>query len=102
MSSREYKGKRIILWPSNIDSTKSLSQGRKIPLKYAVPNPSLDEIVYTAEKLGLNPEIEEKAYPKDWWIEKRRVVIDKIDTKRRTLIKISTAIKRLKESQKLC
>ncbi len=100
MSSREYKGKRIVLWPSNIDSTKSLSQGRKIPLRYAVPNPSLEEIVHVAEELGLNPEIEEKAYPRDWWVERRRIVVDKIITKRKTLIKISMTIRKLRETQK--
>ncbi len=99
MSSREYKNKRVVLWPANIDSSKSLSQGRKIPLSKAIENPSLSEIVMAARELGLDPEIEDKAYSRMWWIEKRRVAVNKLESKRKTLIKIAETIKNLRDKK---
>jgi signal recognition particle subunit SRP19 len=97
MSSREFKGKRVVLWPSNINSSVSVSRGRKIPLRHAVKDPTIEEIVKAAEKLGLDPAIEDKAYPSAWWTERRRVVVNKVGSKRRTLILIAERIKSLRE-----
>lgn len=70
------EGKRII-WPANIDGTKSKSQGRIISKKDSVQSPELDEIKRSAEMLGLNPEIEpDKAYPRSWWELRGRVLVD--------------------------
>jgi signal recognition particle subunit SRP19 len=99
MSSRELKGKKIIIWPVYIDSSKSISEGRKIPLKYAVKNPTLDEIVEAAKILNLNPIIERKSYPRLWWSERVCVIVDKIKSKRTTLIEIAETIKKLRESR---
>ncbi len=97
MSSREYKEKRIVLWAANIDSSRSISEGRKIPLKYAVSEPSVEEIVLAAKMLGLKPAIEEKAYPRSWWKDKHRIVVDKLDTKRNTLVEIAKKVRKLRE-----
>jgi len=48
--SRKYKGKYIIVWLSNIDSAKTRSKGRKIPLKDAVKSPKLKELVEAENK----------------------------------------------------
>ena len=96
MSSREYIGKRIVVWPENIDSRKSRGRGRKVPLKFSVKNPTIDEIYKAAEKLGLNPEIEEKKYPKNWWESKGRVVVDKKGSKLETLKLIAIEILKMR------
>ncbi|MEM1731632.1 MAG: signal recognition particle subunit SRP19/SEC65 family protein [Desulfurococcaceae archaeon] len=89
--SRDYKNKRIVVYPSYIDSKRSRREGRKIPLKYAVPNPSIDEITQACKSLSLNPEIEQKKYPRNP-DEKIRIVIDKKYSKIKTLIMISRKI----------
>ncbi len=92
--SREYRGRKIVIYPEYLDSKKSRSEGRRIPLKQAVPNPTLEEIARAAEELGLNPIIEEeKAYPRDWWGRRGRVIVDKSGSKLETLRRIAEQIK---------
>lgn len=85
---------KAIIWPANLDLNRTENEGRKIPKKYAINTPKLREISRAASKLGLNPEIEnDKSYPKSWWENSGRVVVDKKHSKRETLIKISNMIK---------
>ena len=58
------KQDKIILWPIYFDSTKTRSQGRRIPKKIAIPAPKLEEIKEAAELLGYKPEsVDSAAYP---------------------------------------
>jgi len=85
---------KIIIWPAYLDSKKSQREGRKIPINEAVSAPKLREIKQAAAKLGLNPFTEKgKSYPKSWWENSGRVIVDKRFTKRETILKISTLIK---------
>ena len=94
--SRELKGKKIVVYPQYIDSTKSRSQGRKLSLEDSVRKPSIDEIYEAAKELGLNPVIDEGRYPKSWWEDSGRVFVDKIDSKLKVLRMISRKIKELR------
>ena len=96
MSSRDYKGRRVVLWLVNIDSTATIREGRKIPRSEAVPQPRLDEIVRAAESLGLDPVVEDKAYPRSWYRQTRRVSVRKVGSKRRTLPEIAREARRLR------
>ncbi len=100
MTSRDYRGKRIVVWPVNIDANATIREGRKIPLSKAVPRPAIEEIVRAANSLGLNPEVEEKAYPRRWHSERRRVVVDKRGSKRITLILLAEAVRELRRHRK--
>ena len=95
--SRRYRGRRVVLWPVNIDATASRGEGRKIPLRYAVRKPRVEEIVEAARELGLNPEVEEARYPRRWWEQRQRIVVDKLGSKLKTLIAIAEADNRLRE-----
>ncbi|ABM79981.1 signal recognition particle protein Srp19 [Hyperthermus butylicus] len=98
--SKEYRGRRIVLWPANIDSTLSRSEGRKIPLRDAVRKPRVEEIVEAANRLGLNPTVEEAAYPRSWWEQRKRVVVDKVGSKLNTLRMIAQEVKKLREERR--
>ena len=68
------KQNKIVIWPIYFDSTKARRQGRKIPKKYAVPNPKLDEVCKALDKLRLKYEVvADAAYPKMPW--RKTVVI---------------------------
>jgi signal recognition particle subunit SRP19 len=83
-----------IIWPAYLDSKKSQREGRKIPRSQAVSKPKLREIKQVAEKLGLNPQTEKgKSYPKSWWENSGRVILDKKFSKRESILKISNLIK---------
>ncbi len=99
--SKEYKGKRIVLWPINIDSTASRTEGRKVPLRDAVRKPRAEEIVEAAQRLGLNPVTEKSRYPRKWWEQTTRVIVDKVGSKLDTLKTIAREVKKIREEKKL-
>ena len=99
--SREYKGKRIVVWPAYIDSTRSRGEGRKIARREAVPRPRIEEIVEAAERLGLNPEVEDARYPRSWWEDRQRVIVDKMGSKLETLRAIAAEIRRIREEKRM-
>lgn len=85
--------KRTIIWPAYIDSKKTKSEGRKIPIENAVKSPKIREITQAAKKLGLNPSVEKyKSYPPSWWEGSGRVIVDRKMTKQEVLLKISNLI----------
>ncbi len=97
--SRDYKGRKIVVYPEYLDSKKSRSQGRRIPSKISIPKPTLEEIARAAERLELNPIIEEdKSYPRNWWENKGRVIVDKVESKQKTLKLLAEEIKRSRGS----
>ena len=72
------KQNKIVVWPVYFDSTKARGQGRKIPKKYAVPNPKLDEICKALDKLNLKYEVvADTAYPKMPWRKTGVIYIEK-------------------------
>ena len=100
MSSRKYKEKKMIVWPNNIDATVSRSFGRKISKDKSVVKPKIEEILKASEELGLEPSLEEKKYPKQWWSVQKRVVVLKKYGKIQTLEKISQKIKEIRKQVK--
>ena len=94
------KGNYVILWPAYFDRKLSRTQGRRVPLKFSVENPSLVEINKAARKLGFKTILEpDKKYPKDWWNYKGRVLIeiDKVkETKNSILKKIGRILRELR------
>ncbi len=95
--SRDYRGKKIVIYPEYIDSRLSRGEGRRIPFKLAVHNPSVHEIAEIAEKLGLNPVVEESSYPRRWWEHRGRVIVDKKGSKLETLKMIARELKKYKK-----
>ena len=59
---------KMVIWPSDIDSTKSRSQGRRLPKSQAVQAPRADELALAAKKLSLDNEVSpNSALPSRWW-----------------------------------
>jgi len=98
--SRDYKGKRVVVWATYIDSSQTRSQGRRLSREKAVWRPRLEEIVRAAEELGLDPVVEDSPYPRRWFEDKKRVVVDKVESKRKTLLLIAETIKKLREHRR--
>jgi len=94
------RGNYIILWPAYFDKKLSRTQGRRVPLKFSVENPSLMEINKAARKLGFKTIIEpDKKYPKDWWNYKGRILIEinkEKETKTLILKKIGKILRELR------
>lgn len=84
-----------VIWPQNLDSAKTRSQGRVISRTDAVENPTLKEIADAARNLDLDAEMQpEKSYPKEWWEESGRVLVTKKWPKSVTVKRIAKEIKK--------
>jgi len=87
------KSDKIILWSAYFDSTKSRSQGRRVPKKLAVSAPKLDEVRKAAEKLGFHPEIvPDAAYPNTPWKKTGFIIVSKKETKVKVIRGIAKGI----------
>jgi signal recognition particle subunit SRP19 len=87
------KRDKWVVWPVYFDAHVARSAGRKVAKANSWQNPKVDEIVWAARKLGLNLVAEEGAsYPGRWWLKEGRVLIDKQESKRELLDKISSYI----------
>ncbi|MEM2925181.1 MAG: signal recognition particle protein Srp19 [Methanocellales archaeon] len=87
------RSRKIVIWPANLDSSKSRREGRAIPKQLAVLTPKLEEIELAARELNLNPEREaQKAYPKSWWERTGLIKVDKIAPKTQIIRQIAQKI----------
>lgn len=95
--SREYRGKRVVIYPVYFDRNYPRGKWRRVPIKLAVSNPTIEKIVEACRKLNLNPEIEpEKTFPGYYGI-RGRVIVDKIGSKLKTIYLIASKLKELEK-----
>ena len=95
------KQDKVILWPAYFDSTKTRSDGRRIPKSLAVPSPKISEIKEAAEKLGLDYELVLNAgYPKTPWLKTGMLLLTKRETKDQTIKKIAKQLLKIRSATK--
>jgi len=94
------KMKECVIWTVNLDAKKSRSEGRKIPLEYAVPNVKLQELMDACRRLGLNYRAEEKKYPKCWWEDCGRVIVPKRGSKIELMKELAKKIAEIREEKR--
>lgn len=95
--SREYRGRRIVVYPVYFDKSYPRGKGRRVPLRLAVSNPTVDKIVNACKILNLDPEVElEKAHPCHPGL-RGRIVVNKVASKTRTLYLIASKMKELEK-----
>lgn len=89
---------KLVIWPAYIDKERSRSEGRIVSKKRSISDPDLKEIEKAAAKLGLNPQVQpEKSYPKAWWENSGRVLVEKKSPKTDTVRQIAQTIKGMRK-----
>lgn len=94
--------KKMVIWLSNVDSSRSRMEGRKIAKGLAIKEPSLQETRKAADHLGLQSEAEDVQYPKDQGKEKRtpgRILVEKKHSKTKTLKLICDEVRRIRQGK---
>jgi len=83
-----------VVWPANINSSRSRKEGRRVKRSLALDCPKLSEIFDSAKNLGMNPQIVERAgRPSNWWDKTGYVIVDRAGRpKCRVLVEIAQAI----------
>ncbi len=90
----------IVLWPIYFDSTKSRSEGRKVPKSLALPSPKLEELVEAVKRLGLNYIVEEeKRYPRFWWETRGRLLVERRERKSLILKNVARELRSLRKER---
>ncbi|MCX8176038.1 MAG: signal recognition particle protein Srp19 [Candidatus Bathyarchaeota archaeon] len=94
---RKLEGKCII-WLAYFDVSKTRKEGRRVPKKLAIENLKTGEIIKAAETLNLNVKLKAEAkYPRAWWDKSGYVVVDKKETKNKTLMMLAEKILELRK-----
>ncbi|MCS7145623.1 MAG: signal recognition particle subunit SRP19/SEC65 family protein [Nitrososphaerota archaeon] len=65
----------FILWTTYFDANLSRSEGRRVPLRLAVKNPSQEMLIKAAQRLGWPAEPLDKRHPSKWWKSNASIVI---------------------------
>lgn len=88
---------KCIIWLAYFEISKTRKEGRKIPKKLAIENIKLEEVIKAAEALNLNAKLKADAkYPRAWWSKSGYVIVDKKETKSKTLRMIAEKILELR------
>lgn len=69
--------KRRVFWLDYFNSTLSREQGRRIPVNKSVKDPTLDELVEAATRLGYKPESTVAKFPQRMMIPSGYVSLEK-------------------------
>jgi len=88
----------LIFWPQYFDQKRSRSEGRRIPKNFAIEKVTTKEIAKAARRLRYNAIIEGSfKYPKSWWDEPGRVLIDvKGKKKSKVLLDVAKEIRKMR------
>jgi len=93
MVSRE--DNKYVIWPAYFDKNLTRSEGRRVPKKLAVENPSIDKIFQIAKELNLNPVLEKDArHPARPWRKDGRILVDKVQKKEKILLDIAEKLRK--------
>jgi len=90
------KREEIVLWPVYFDSTKTRSEGRRVPKKLGKPSPTLSMIKKALENLKLpHKSVSETAYPHFPWKKTGLILVKKVKPKSQILKAIAKELSRL-------
>lgn len=92
------KQNNIFLWLTYFDTNKTRQEGRRVPKKFAVSAPKLEELQRAAKKLGLQSMVvSNAAHPSSPWQRSGLLVVPKNETKGETLTKIAKELVKLRK-----
>ena len=90
----------MILWPANIDSSKSHKHGRKLGKNASVQTPRLEEINEAAKRLSIEIEvIPGKSRPASWWERTGYAILPKPDERAKLLQSLASEIRKARSAK---
>jgi len=83
----------VALWPVYFDSTRTRSEGRKVPKRLAKPRPTLEMIEKTLRSLGMPYRvIPDAAYPRLPWEKRGLIFVKKVKPKGEILKEVAARL----------
>ncbi|TXT59558.1 MAG: Signal recognition particle 19 kDa protein [Promethearchaeota archaeon] len=78
----------LIFWPQYFDAKRTRSEGRRLPENLAIEKVTIKDLAIAAKSLGYQIQIESSLkYPKSWWEESGRVLINTKGKKKSKVLK---------------
>jgi signal recognition particle subunit SRP19 len=91
---------KMVVWPANLDSTKTRKHGRKLTKGLAVQAPRLEELIEAAKRLSFEAELSTgKSRPSTWWEKGGYVVLPKNERKGNLLRALAAEIRRIRAAK---
>lgn len=91
---------KIIVWPANLDSSKSRKEGRKLTKGAALQAPKLEEINEAANRLSLGHElVPSKSRPGAWWEKGGYLILPRKGAKPDLLRSLASEIKKIRAAK---
>lgn len=93
---------RIVVWPANLDSTKSRKEGRKLAKGLALQAPKLDEISEASRRLSLDFEpAAAKSRPGNWWEKGGYLTVAKKRRRSELLRSLADEVKEIRNARRI-
>lgn len=92
----------LILWLNYFDKRLSRREGRRVKKDIAVFEPTLEELINAAKKLGYK-EVESNPnarYPRRWYERSAYIMIEKLNKKEVVLKEIAAALYKCRQAKK--
>lgn len=91
---------KMVVWPSNLDSTKTRRSGRKLPKSQAVQSPRLEELNEAAKTLAIDHEIViGKSRPPSWWEKGGYIILTKSEPRSAAIQSLASEVRKLRASR---
>jgi len=86
---------KAVIWPANLDSTKSRKEGRKLAKGPALQIPRLEELRDAANQLSIEHEIVAgKSRPNAWWEKGGYLIVPKATPQSKLLRSLASEIRK--------
>ena len=86
---------KTVIWPANLDSTKSRKGGRKLAKGAALQTPRLDELRDAANQLSIEHEVVAgKSRPHAWWEKGGYLIVPKATPQSKLLRSLASEIRK--------
>ena len=86
---------KTVIWPANLDSTKSRKEGRKLAKGPALQIPRLEELRDAANQLSIEHEIVAgKSRPNAWWEKGGYLIVPKATPQSKLLRALASEIRK--------
>lgn len=91
---------KTVIWPANLDLSRTRREGRKLPKGQSLQAPRLEEMSEAAKRLGIEPEpAPGRSRPNLWWERGGYLILPKKDAKADLLRTLAAEIKKIRTAK---
>ena len=91
---------KSIVWPANLDSTKTRLEGRRLAKGLSVQAPRVDELAEAARRLSIQAEVTpQKSRPRNWWEKTGYIIVPKRNTRTELLKSLAGEVRKIRAAK---